>query len=163
MAKKTPLYFSDVPKKERDRLAKSNNALPDGSYPIADESHLHSAAILAKSHHGDWKAAMTLIARRAKELGVKNPLEDDKPTSAAEDEGTADENAELGHMDWVEDESIGEMNDDDMLDCEVHTDYVDHQHEHADGTITISPSIEIHAGKCGYWHGFLERGIWREC
>lgn len=38
--------------------------------------------------------------------------------------------------------------------------------EHSDGTITVSPSILI----TGYngsnetrWHGYLERGEWREC
>lgn len=35
--------------------------------------------------------------------------------------------------------------------------------EHADGTITVSPSIEVSAGALGYWHGYLERGVWREC
>lgn len=30
--------------------------------------------------------------------------------------------------------------------------------EHADGTITVSPSILLE----GVWHGYLERGIWRE-
>jgi hypothetical protein len=37
--------------------------------------------------------------------------------------------------------------------------------EHEDGTITVSPSIEV--GRLrperGYWHGFLERGVWRSC
>ena len=34
--------------------------------------------------------------------------------------------------------------------------------EHEDGTITVSPSILIggHHGK--QWHGYLERGVWRE-
>jgi len=35
--------------------------------------------------------------------------------------------------------------------------------EHEDGTITVSPSILVSAGKIGTWHGYLERGIWREC
>ena len=52
--------------------------------------------------------------------------------------------------------------------------------EHADGTITVSPSIESQGGKgvlvagddvaqfeecglMGYWHGFLECGVWRSC
>ncbi len=35
--------------------------------------------------------------------------------------------------------------------------------EHADGTITVSPSIEIKAPPPAYWHGFLERGVWRSC
>lgn len=37
--------------------------------------------------------------------------------------------------------------------------------EHADGTITVSPSILISGGRDGLvrWHGYLEKGIWREC
>jgi hypothetical protein len=37
--------------------------------------------------------------------------------------------------------------------------------EHEDGTITVSPSILITNNRAsGYevWHGYLERGIWRE-
>jgi hypothetical protein len=40
--------------------------------------------------------------------------------------------------------------------------------EHEDGTITVSPSILITSHKSGtagettVWHGFLERGVWRE-
>jgi len=34
--------------------------------------------------------------------------------------------------------------------------------EHGDGTITVSPSILVsdHTGQL--WHGYLERGVWRE-
>lgn len=36
--------------------------------------------------------------------------------------------------------------------------------EHDDGTITVSPSILVTGGGDGLqWHGYLERGIWREC
>ncbi|MFI5228394.1 MAG: hypothetical protein ACHQWU_04950 [Gemmatimonadales bacterium] len=36
--------------------------------------------------------------------------------------------------------------------------------EHEDGTITVSPSILVSRGDDGpRWHGFLERGVWREC
>lgn len=39
--------------------------------------------------------------------------------------------------------------------------------EHEDGTITVSPSILITGGgdegEPAVWHGFLERGVWREC
>lgn len=35
--------------------------------------------------------------------------------------------------------------------------------EHEDGTITVSPSILVYQGKKELWHGFLERGVWREC
>lgn len=36
--------------------------------------------------------------------------------------------------------------------------------EHEDGTITVSPSILVSKGPNNpVWHGFLERGVWREC
>ena len=38
--------------------------------------------------------------------------------------------------------------------------------EHDDGTVTVSPSILVTSGSNGRepsWHGFLERGVWREC
>src|SRR5574337_1232062 len=36
--------------------------------------------------------------------------------------------------------------------------------EHEDGTITVSPSILTTQGQGGpSWHGYLERGVWREC
>ena len=35
--------------------------------------------------------------------------------------------------------------------------------EHEDGTITVSPSILVtRPGTPDQWHGFLEKGIWRE-
>lgn len=34
--------------------------------------------------------------------------------------------------------------------------------EHEDGTITVTPSILI-TRHDGTWHGYLERGFWREC
>jgi hypothetical protein len=33
--------------------------------------------------------------------------------------------------------------------------------EHADGTISVSPSIEVKGGVGDYWHGFLKRGVWK--
>jgi hypothetical protein len=35
--------------------------------------------------------------------------------------------------------------------------------EHDDGTISVSPSILHTEPNVGQWHGFLERGVWREC
>jgi hypothetical protein len=35
--------------------------------------------------------------------------------------------------------------------------------EHEDGTITVAPSILMPANRGCYWHGYLERGVWREC
>jgi hypothetical protein len=54
----------------RKKAASSGHALPDGSYPIEDKKHLHSAAVLAASGHGNAGAAKTLIRKRARELGV---------------------------------------------------------------------------------------------
>jgi hypothetical protein len=34
--------------------------------------------------------------------------------------------------------------------------------EHEDGTITVSPSILITGHHGVRWHGYLERGVWRE-
>lgn len=35
--------------------------------------------------------------------------------------------------------------------------------EHEDGTVTVSPSILSTQADHGHdWHGFLERGVWRE-
>lgn len=34
--------------------------------------------------------------------------------------------------------------------------------EHDDGTITVSPSILIDDMRGRQWHGYLERGVWRE-
>lgn len=55
---------------ERRSLAAKGWALPDGSYPIPDKKHLHSAAVLAASKHGNWQAAQRLIRKRARDLGV---------------------------------------------------------------------------------------------
>lgn len=61
---------------ERKKHASEGNALPDGSYPVPDKDALRRAAILARSKHGNWQAAERLIARRARELGVPDPLHD---------------------------------------------------------------------------------------
>jgi len=55
---------------ERMLLAKRGHALPDGSYPIPDKSHLHPAAVLAASGHGDHVSARKLIKKRARDFGV---------------------------------------------------------------------------------------------
>src|SRR5580658_6886255 len=76
---------------ERQEMASDGRALPDGSYPIADEHDLNSAAILARSGHGDVAAAAKHIGKRAKELGVPNPLDSgtgDTAKGAIAKEGT---------------------------------------------------------------------------
>lgn len=77
------LLKRNVSADERKRLAREGKALPDGSYPIANAEDLKNAAHLANSGHGDVAAAKRLIAKRAKELGVPNPLA--KETMAEED------------------------------------------------------------------------------
>jgi hypothetical protein len=64
------LERSAVTQADRDKAHADGNSLPDKSYPINNVAQLHSAAVLAASHHGDWQAARALIRRRAKELGV---------------------------------------------------------------------------------------------
>lgn len=34
--------------------------------------------------------------------------------------------------------------------------------EHENGTITVSPSILVYGSYGKTWHGYLERGVWRE-
>jgi len=34
--------------------------------------------------------------------------------------------------------------------------------EHEDGTITVSPSILFRGDNQPYFHGYLEKGVWRE-
>lgn len=34
--------------------------------------------------------------------------------------------------------------------------------EHEDGTITVAPSILVSNAEGPLWHGYLERGVWRE-
>lgn len=65
------LVASDsLSQERRQHLASIGQALDDGSYPIPDAAHLHAAAVLAASGHGDVKAARRLIRKRAHELGV---------------------------------------------------------------------------------------------
>ncbi len=59
-----------VTQADRDKAKGAGNSLPDGSYPINNAKQLHAAAVLAASKHGNWKAAKSLIRRRAKELGA---------------------------------------------------------------------------------------------
>lgn len=35
--------------------------------------------------------------------------------------------------------------------------------EHEDGTITVTPSILVSNRDGPLWHGYLTRGVWREC
>lgn len=78
------IYKRDFSTEKRKALAGEGKALSDGSYPIEVAADLKPAAILARSGHGNVSGARSLIARRAKALGVKNPLAE--ATSKAERE-----------------------------------------------------------------------------
>ena len=81
------VYKRDIDTATRRHLAGQGHALADGSYPIANAEDLHNAAILARSGHGNAEAAKRLIARRARELDVPNPLNDSG--ESPEKEGTS--------------------------------------------------------------------------
>lgn len=69
---------------DRRKAADAGHALKDGSYPIENSGDLDNAATLARSGHGDAEGAKSLIARRAKELGVSNPLAETKKAEGLE-------------------------------------------------------------------------------
>lgn len=54
----------------RREAAAEGDSLPDGSYAIKSKRQLHSAAVLAASRHGNWRAAQSLIKRMAGKFGV---------------------------------------------------------------------------------------------
>lgn len=77
-AAEAAVYKRDIDTATRSRLASEGKALSDGSYPIETESDMHNAYTLARSKHGKWKAALKLIARRAKQEGWTPPGKQDK-------------------------------------------------------------------------------------
>jgi hypothetical protein len=82
-----PVYKRKIDTATRRKLASEGHALSDGSYPIANAEDLHNAAVLARSGHGNVAGAERLIARRAKELGVANPLDSDGGSKKAKAAG----------------------------------------------------------------------------
>lgn len=90
---RTFLAKRKVSTSERKRLAGEGKALSDGSYPIENTEDLKNAAILARSGHGNVADAKKLIAKRAKELGVPNPLASDTAKDTAEPEATEETEA----------------------------------------------------------------------
>jgi hypothetical protein len=90
------VYKRTFTAEQRRQLASEGKALSDGSYPIETVEDLDNAASLARSGHGNVAGAKALIARRAKALGVPNPLDDDGKSSKsvadiAEQETTVDD------------------------------------------------------------------------
>ena len=67
------LYEKEYSEEERKKLAGKGEALPDGSFPIADKKDLHNA-ISAYGRAGDKEAAMAHIKKRVKELGAESEV-----------------------------------------------------------------------------------------
>lgn len=63
----------DYDKASRDKMAKAGTAMPDGSFPIADEDDLHNAVKLA-GHADNPAAAKAHIKKRAKALGKSDAI-----------------------------------------------------------------------------------------
>lgn len=68
--------FRDYSPEQRDAMAKDGRAMPDGSFPIADEEDLRNA-IQAIGRASDPKAAKKHIKKRAKALGKTDLLPED--------------------------------------------------------------------------------------
>ena len=89
------VYKRTFTTEQRRKAADAGHALADGSYPIENTGDLDNAAILAASGHGNVSGAKRLIARRAKELGVANPLDskdgDDSKTSKGAEPAVAED------------------------------------------------------------------------
>lgn len=66
----------DFSASDRKRLAGEGKALPDGSFPIANEEDLHNAVRLA-GHATDKAAAKKHIIERARAMGLTSALPDD--------------------------------------------------------------------------------------
>jgi uncharacterized membrane protein YkoI len=76
---------------DRDRMAEEGLALPDGSYPIADEDDLRNA-IKAYGRAGDKGAARRHIKKRARDLDAEDLLPENwEKTDDADVETKADE------------------------------------------------------------------------
>lgn len=66
----------DYPSKARERMASEGQAMPDGSFPIANATDLRNA-IQSVGRAKDYNAAKQHIMRRARALGLVEMLPDD--------------------------------------------------------------------------------------
>lgn len=72
------IAMRDVSTEERKKLAKSGDALPDGSYPIANTTDLHNAIqAYGRSNPGDRAKVKRHIMKRARELGAESMIPDE--------------------------------------------------------------------------------------
>ncbi len=77
---KTPVRWLNADKynqADRDRMAKSGEAMPDGSYPIADEEDLHNAIrAVGRGKNNSHSAIRQHIIKRAHALGLESAIPD---------------------------------------------------------------------------------------
>lgn len=65
-------------KADRDAMAKSGAAMPDGSYPIADQDDLHkSIHAVGRGRHASHDAIRRHILARADVLGLSSLIPED--------------------------------------------------------------------------------------
>jgi len=83
-------WFRDFTKEQRDKLAESGAAMPDGSYPIANSKDLENA--VRAYGHNPTPAVKAHIVKRAKALGKTDELPADweGSTKQASDPGVED-------------------------------------------------------------------------
>lgn len=99
----------DYSQAEREALAKKGEALPDGSFPIANVADLHNA-IQAVGRASDSAKAKAFIIKRAKALGATSELPEDW-RSAVEDLEHRETLAERLSGGLVEHRSFGEISE----------------------------------------------------
>ena len=75
---------------DRDRMAKSGQAMPDGSYPIADEEDLDNAIHAVGRGGSDHDAIRRHIIKRAKALGASERIPDNWNADGSADGGASD-------------------------------------------------------------------------
>ncbi len=87
-------------REQREEMATNGEALPDGSFPIADEADLANA-VAALPRAKDREAAEAHIVKRAKELGLEDALPEALSRMAGdeEEEATDEEGAEKAALD----------------------------------------------------------------
>ncbi len=75
-------------REQRQQMAENGDALPDGSFPIADQADLENA-IVALPRAKDQAAAKAHIMKRAKELGLEDMLPPEMMQAEEGEEGEA--------------------------------------------------------------------------
>lgn len=87
--------FKDYSPEQRERMAKNGEAMPDGSFPIADCADLENA-IQAFGRAKDKEAAKRHIKKRAKALDCDVDLPDDWNTEETKEPPVADDEKTAG-------------------------------------------------------------------